>query len=81
MDTTTSVPCGIGSGPYSSSSARTYMNTSGFPTVEKSNLPLVHGRFVAIAEFQASAVDPLATLRSRSGIKVNLLFVHVRPDM
>ena len=81
MDTTTSVPCGIGSGPYSSSSVRTYVNPSGFPTVEKSNLPLVYGRFVARAEFQTLTVDSLATLCSRFGIKVNLLFVHARPDV
>ena len=57
------------------------MNTSGLPAVEKSNLPLVYDRFVAVAEFQASTVDSLATLRSWPGFKVNLLFVHVRPDM
>ena len=69
--------CGIGSGRYSSI-VRASENTSGFPTAEETSLPPVYRRFVAVAEFQALAVDSLATLRSRPG---SLLFVHVRPDM
>jgi hypothetical protein len=52
----------------------------GVPTAEKSSLPLVYGHFVATAEFQTSTVDSLATLRSRSGIKVSFLFVQACED-